>query len=210
MPLTTATVSGFITKPDGSILESGIVVFTLSGVAHSDGYILNSQEVTVSTGVDGSFTVNLVPNELYEYPTNYDVTAYEYDEVAGKPKKGYSFGKIRVPLAGGDITDLLPVPDYGKTNSVNVIKGDDIHWQVVSVNDIKFPVDLSAATIECKFIHSDGTEYLATIDDTAAAAGKFVVSADTSAYLVGSYSVRIIITNGGLTKTQVGSMRVVA
>lgn len=210
MPLTTATVTGFMTKPDGSVLSGGIVVFTLSGVAASDNYILNSQPVSVETGVDGSFTVDLLPNAAYEYPTSYDVTGYEYDGVTQTTRRGYSFGRIRVPELGGDIQDLLPVPDYGNSNTVTVIKGDTIYWQVVWVDDIGFPVDLSAATIACKFIHSNGTEQTPTIDDTAAADGKFVIEDDTDTFAVGQYKIRITVTNAGITKTQIGTMKVIA
>ena len=129
MPLTVATVEGYMTKPDGSVLSNGVIVFTLSGVAASDNYILNSQPVSVETDIDGFFTVDLLPNAAYEYPTSYDVTGYEYDEVTMTSRKGYSFGRIRVPEAGGDIQDMLPVPDYGNNNSVRVIKGDSIYWQ---------------------------------------------------------------------------------
>lgn len=210
MPLTTAPVEGFMTKPDGSVLSNGVIVFTLSGVAASDNYILNSQPVSVETGVDGSFTVELLPNAAYEYPTSYDVTGYEYDEVTQTTRKGYSFGRIRVPEAGGDIQDMLPVPDYGNSNTATVIKGDSIYWQVVWVDDIGFPVDLSAATIACKFIHSNGTEQTPTIDDTAAADGKFVIEDDTATFAVGQYKVRITVTNAGITKTQIGTMKVIA
>lgn len=208
MPLTTATVTGYLTKPDGEVLENGVVTFTLSGVAASDNHIVNSQKVTVETGAGGLFTVELMPNAQYQYPTSYSVIGYDVDAISGETRRGYDFGRIRVPVDGGDIQDLLPVPNYGNENSVTVIKGDDIHWQVVWVDDIGFPVDLSSATIACKFKHDGGTEYSATIDDTAAASGKFVVSADTSSYLLGQYKVRISITNGGVTKTQSGKMRI--
>lgn len=209
MPLTVATVEGYMTKPDGSVLSNGVIVFTLSGVAASDNYILNSQPVSVETGIDGSFSVDLLPNSVYEYPTSYDVTGYEYDDVTQTARKSYSFGRIRVPEDGGDIQDMLPVPNYGNTNIVTVIKGDTIYWQAVWVDDIGFPVDLSAATITCRFVHSNGTEQTATIDDTAAADGKFVIEADTSAYSEGQYKVRITIVNGGITKTQSGTMRII-
>lgn len=208
MPLTTATVSGYLTKPDGSTLENGIVTFMLSGMASSDNYMVNSQKVIAETDGNGLFSVDIMPNAQYQYPTSYSVIGYEVDGVTGEYIRGYDFGRIRVPVDGGDIQDLLPVPNYGNENSVTVIKGDDIHWQVVWVDDIGFPVDLSSATIACKFIHDGGTEYSATIDDTAAASGKFVVSADTSSYLLGQYKVRISITNGGVTKTQSGKMRI--
>lgn len=210
MPLTVATVEGYMTKPDGSVLSNGVIVFTLSGVAASDNYILNSQPVSVETDIDGFFTVDLLPNAAYEYPTSYDVTGYEYDEVTMTTRKGYSFGRIRVPEAGGDIQDMLPVPDYGNNNSVRVIKGDSIYWQCVWTDDIGFPIDLSTATIECRFVHTDGTVYNATIDDTAAAEGKFVIDADTTTYKLGQYGVRVTVTNAGITKTQTGVMRIVS
>ena len=209
MPLTVATVSGYMTKPDGSVLENGAVVFTLSGVAASDGYVVSSQPVRTSTDVTGFFTVELMPNDAYDWPTSYNVTGYEFDGVTDKPINGYNFGSIRVPVDGGFIQDLLPVPEYGKDNKITVIKGDSIYWQCVFVDDIRRPVNLTAATIECKFVKPDGTFETATIDTTGANEGKFVISANTADYTAGLYSVRLAVTNGGIKKTQVGEMRII-
>jgi len=208
--LTVATVSGYMTKPDGSVLENGIITFTLSGVAASDNYILNSQSVSVATNSVGFFTVSLMPNEAYGYPTSYSVMGYEVDSVTGLPQKGYDFGSIRVPSGGGNIDDLLPVPDYGTVNTTKIIKGDSIYWQTVWVDDIGYPINLAAATVTCKFVHSSGVEYSATIDMTGATSGRFVIIANTSAYVLGQYDVRIKVINAGLTKTSTGTLKVIA
>jgi len=210
MALTLATVSGYMTKPDGTVLENGIVTFTLSGVAASDNYILNSQVVSIATNSVGFFTVQLMPNVAYDYPTSYSVVGYEFDLTTNTTKKGYDFGRIRVPTLGGNIENLLPIPNYGIVNTTTVIKGDSIRWQSVWVDDIGLPIDLTAATVTCKFVHSSGVEYTATIDMTGAAMGKFIIKADTVAYLAGQYNVRISVVNAGLTKTSIGTLRVTA
>jgi len=207
--LTVATVSGYMTKPDGSVLENGIITFTLSGVAASDNYILNSQSVSVATNSVGFFTISLMPNEAYSYPTSYSVMGYEVDSVTGLTKKGYDFGSIRVPSGGGDIEGLLPVPDYGTENYVRIIKGDSIFWQSVWVDDIGFPIDLSDAVVTCRFIHSTGIVINADVDITSASEGRFIITDDTADFLVGLYNVRISVLNLGLTKTSIGTMRVI-
>lgn len=209
MPLTTAPVTGYLTKPDGTVLRGGRIVFTLSGMASADNHIVNAQENVAIPDAYGLFSIDLMPNESYEYPTYYSVIGYESESYSGRSATGYDFGKIRVPSAGGDIQDMLPVPVRSTTNVGRIVKGDTLIWVAVSVDDIGHAVNLTGADVECNFIHTGGATETATVDMTSAATGRMVIEADTTDWLAGFYSVRLVIDNQGIKKTQIGKLEVI-
>lgn len=152
MALSTSTVSGYLTKPDGKPLVEGAAVFTLSGAAASGDYITNSVEVVANTNSQGFFSVELMPNSAYPYFTYYDLTGYDHLNEFGKRGNGYPFGKISVPDSDANIADLLPI--YRSTRDTYYLhRGDSMDVGVTMLDIFDRPVDVSdslvSAYLEC-------------------------------------------------------------
>lgn len=208
MPLTTSTVSGYLTKPNGEKLKNGIAVFTLSGVATSDNHITSSQEVVVETASDGFFSVDLMPNSAYPYPTSYALVGYEYIFPTDRRGRAYAFGSIRVPETDSDIEDLIPVTGYGTRNTATVIRGDTIVWYGVYVDDIGHPIDITDYTVTYLFRHQNGEEHTGLADLYGASNGNFLIETQTDTFSLGQYDVRLSFESDGFIKTQSGKLEV--
>lgn len=154
MPLTTVSVSGFLTLPNGQILTNGRVVFTLTGVANDSGYMVPHAEVVVETGSDGSFSVNLWPNSRYEIPTTYSVVGYTYDESKYRNGKGYDFGKVVVPTSNVNISDILPLIVPNKDTYI-MHRGDSASLPIILLDANNIPADISDSTVTASLSLND-------------------------------------------------------
>lgn len=148
MPLNTVTVSGFLCLPNGETFPNGKVTFCLTRPSNDSGYMLPPEEVIVDIGVDGSFSVELWPNSRYDFPTSYQVTAYEYFPQLSDYGNAYDFGKIVVPETDVNISDILPV--FVPTRNTYVLhRGDSMLLPVVMLDGNNVPVDISDSSVSC-------------------------------------------------------------
>lgn len=146
MALNTSTISGYLTKPDGTALVEGAAVFTLSGPASSSEYITNTVEVIAPTNSEGYFSVELMPNSAYPYFTYYNLVGYDFLGEFGKKGNGYQFGKVLVPNSNANIADLLPVV-RSTVNTYYLHHGDSLNAAVTMLDYFDRPVDITDTSV---------------------------------------------------------------
>lgn len=110
MPLTTATVTGFMPEPDGVVFDGETVItFSLSkpDVDTVDNATLPPTSISTTLDVSGALSVSLWPNERGSAGSMYVITAKVSDTSIETGERMFRLGCIQVPEVGGDIADLL-------------------------------------------------------------------------------------------------------
>lgn len=130
MALVTQPVTGTFYYADGTAMAGAYLLITLSNPTTDSGSpgTLPPAYVEDSTIGDGSFSINLWPNERGVETTYYSIEVSYIDKVSGRLVKS-KIGKFQVPDSSGphNIEDLLAeqislVDDWGLiTESVSII-----------------------------------------------------------------------------------------
>lgn len=210
MALPTYNVSGFLTKPDGTKLKNGQVVFTLSDVASDYRFLIPHSEVEVFTGSDGFFSVDLWSNDDYVLPSYYNVVGYDWDEATETRGKGYSFGKVIVPVGGGNITDMIGLlPRARVSDTATYYKGETLYIPMILANSYGLPINLSGYTVSAHIIPPRGDPPLVTATIADSSKGMIDIEGDTSDFEIGVNRLRVVLTNAYGTKIHGGNIKVV-
>lgn len=213
MASVTRKVSGYLIKPNGQRLTEGFVQFEISWPTAQGNNLVSNEPVSVLTGADGYFEVNLVPNTSYQVPTYYAVSGVEVEmDEYGVIRRGnsYSFGKARLLDYDSDIQDILSLQMPKQLQDwFEIAKGDTINWVMFYVDDIGKTVDVSSAEISAEAIGPDRVSRVITVSVLTSLEGKILLSADTSSYPVGWHEVRVKFTIGGIVKSQIGKVKVI-
>lgn len=213
MASVTRKVSGYLIKPNGQPLTEGFVQFEISWPTAQGNNIVSNEAVSVKTGSDGYFELNLVPNTSYPVPTYYAVSGVEVEmDSYGVIRKGntYSFGKARLLDYDSDIQDILSLQMPKQLRDYfELVRGDTINWVMFHVDDIGKAVDISSSTASVIATGPDGVDRILDVEVLDADMGKILISSDTDDYPYGWHTVKVKFTTGGIAKTQIGKVKVI-
>lgn len=195
MATETQTVTGVITRPDGTSLSAGIVRFTLSRVDPdtTNDEVVIPPVVDAVIGNDGSISVDLWPNTLGFYGTVYKVHVIRMAEAG---QQTTLIGRIQVGEAGPyELTDLLVAGDS---------PAEDVFYSVITEAQYN---EIIAAAETAEDAAADAALYdgpkVDTFDDLDAVTGAQVGTGDFirviegGAILQGVASGETITTAGG-------------
>lgn len=177
MALTTVSVTGFITLPDGSDATNAVVTFSLSAPDYDNvsNYAVPKSDVSVSLGTGGALSVDLWPNDRGNKSTHYSMTI---TWVGGDSKARQSkFDGIQPTSSGSnDITDLLAVGDVDLDSvTVAIIPEGDLQAvldAVATVNLVEgYKEDAAESALEAQGYASDALTHSNTALTAAQVAG---------------------------------------
>lgn len=206
MALNTVKVTGAFQKPSGQSLMDGIVVFTLRGYLDSGGVATGPVEVVERLGVDGSFEINVTPNENITGDTVYSVVFYETEYSYTKRLNGYSVGSVYVPNKDVALSDIMPyqyLRDANQSRWVDLVIGDSFSVGCIMLDTYGKPLDLTGFTVASSC--SLGGDYVSitTALDVDRTTGRFTLSipfVTTSTMTEGLWDFDVKFSSGSMIK----------